>query len=120
MEILDAVKDDDLASVRRFLDCDASLANASGPVGTVLSCAAGGGHVQIMTALLKAGADPNAKGGLQESTALHTAAAFGPLAAVDCLLANGADVNARDALGQTPLVARIYDREKRLIKTVRR
>lgn len=102
-EIFEAVQNNDLQRVRRLLDADASLADAIDGEYPVLAIAAGRGHVDVMQALLSAGADPNAKSRLDGSTAMHVAALFGPMPPVDCLLANGADVNARDALGQTPL-----------------
>lgn len=71
---------------------------------TPLHVAARGGHGDVMVALLKAGADPNAVTSTGV-TALHLAAGSGAVEGVTALLDKGADPNARDPeLGQTPLV----------------
>ena len=59
--------------------------------------------VEMLSALLQAGADANRSGGV--TTPLVEAAGRGSLAAVDLLLQNGADVNGTDATGNTPLMA---------------
>ncbi len=71
---------------------------------TPLHIAARGGHGDIVSALLKAGSDPNA---LTASgvTALHFAAGSGTAEGIAALLDKGADPNAREReWGQTPLV----------------
>lgn len=59
--------------------------------------------LQMLSALLQAGADANRSGGV--TTPLVEAAGLGSAAAVDLLLQSGADVNAADATGNTPLMA---------------
>jgi cytohesin len=74
---------------------------------TSLHEAAEKNNVKTIIALLKAGADVNAKGKTGD-TPLH-AAAFGNAAkAIDALIKAGADVNARDIFGKTPLECVLY------------
>lgn len=69
---------------------------------TPLHKAAERGHPDPVAALLKDGADPNAKDEYGR-TPLHRAAREGRVATVTALLANGADRNAKDTHGCTPL-----------------
>jgi ankyrin repeat protein len=66
------------------------------------AAAAGGADVGLVSALLDAGADPNARqrGGFRP---LHSAAANGDAALVQLLLARGADRSAATDDGRTPL-----------------
>ncbi len=59
--------------------------------------------VEMLGALLKAGANANQSGGV--TTPLVEAAGRGSVAAVELLLQNGAAVHATDATGNTPLMA---------------
>ena len=82
---------------------------------TPLHSAAGTGDTATLTALLAAGADPNARDSMGAYTPLHYAAAFPShridedverhlfAFAVPALLAAGADPNACDSAGFTPL-----------------
>lgn len=58
---------------------------------------------RAMSALLKAGASPNAKEPVHGGTPLHVAAFNGHLAVVKALVSAGANVNSRDHEGWTPL-----------------
>lgn len=60
------------------------------------------GDIDLLDALIDAGAQVNARGELG-ATPLHMAAAHGSLSAVELLLANGANVNAQTDKGTTPL-----------------
>jgi hemoglobin len=62
-----------------------------------------GGSVAVVQALVRAGADVNACGGVKRCTPLHMAARRGFVAIAEALLACGADIGARDSLGVTPL-----------------
>jgi truncated hemoglobin YjbI len=58
---------------------------------------------EIVRALVRAGADLNASGGVMRATALHMAARRGHVEIARALLDSGATVNARDRKGDTPL-----------------
>ena len=58
---------------------------------------------EIVRALVRAGADVNACGGVMRATALHMAARRGHVEIARALLDSGAAVNARDRKGDTPL-----------------
>ncbi|MGD8569498.1 MAG: ankyrin repeat domain-containing protein [Gammaproteobacteria bacterium] len=68
----------------------------------LLMLAAGLGHQQIATALLKKGVSPNATG-IKQRSALMAAVAFDKVELVKLLLERGADINARDEDGATAL-----------------
>jgi ankyrin repeat protein len=67
-----------------------------------LHVAASGAHVDVIEALLRAGADPNGVA-TDGATPLHTAAHRSDAVAVELLLAWGAQVNALDKEGASPL-----------------
>lgn len=69
---------------------------------TVLHYAADSGTPEMVRALLRCGADIDARG-LNGSRALHVAAFAGNTDIVGVLLENGAQVNAQDNFGNTPL-----------------
>jgi serine/threonine-protein phosphatase 6 regulatory ankyrin repeat subunit B len=66
-----------------------------------LMLAAGGGYVDIINLLIKAGADINATGNM--GSALHLAVTHGHVDAVKMLLKAGASTKLRDDEGKTPL-----------------
>ncbi len=123
----------DLALARELLAQDRAQANASTPADHVLGgglsplhLAAQGGHIELMEALLAAGADVNARDA-RGNTPLHFVISFGPRQFLDplpdlsaaaqdvgvyrlltdvprYLLEQGADLNAREAdQGRSPL-----------------
>jgi len=65
-------------------------------------CASGAGP-EVVRALVGAGADVNACGGVTRATALHMAARRGHVEIARALLRCGAAVNSRDRRGDTPL-----------------
>jgi ankyrin repeat protein len=76
-----------------------------GPAGwPPLAMAAAAGHLDIVGALLEAGASPGAAGP-EGSTALIEAARYGHAAVVARLLRSGADANQRSQRKETPLMA---------------
>jgi hypothetical protein len=125
---LDAILDNDRASVKSLLRTDVGLARRRIDeakmyeskifhwiyVGdTVLHLAAAGYRVEIAKLLLAAGADPNARTNHRHSGPLHYAAdgyITGPawdakrqVKMIGCLLDAGADIDAQDKNGATPL-----------------
>ena len=98
---LDAIHRHDLTAVRKSLSANKSLARSTDAAGSsALMHAAYAGTLDIMHALLAAGADPNAKNE-REATALHWA--VGDAAKLKLLLSKGAAVDAKTVEGRTPL-----------------
>lgn len=71
---------------------------------TALGLAAENGDVEIVEALLKAGADPNLKDGAQQTPPIYHAVRNGHAPVAEILLKAGADSNAKDRTGEAPLV----------------
>ena len=63
------------------------------------------GFVEVMQALLDAGADVNHVGGEFSSSSLYQAAAFNQPQAIALLVRAGGDVNLATSQGGTPLIA---------------
>jgi hypothetical protein len=126
--LLSAIVDDEIATAKRLLRDDRSLATCliQKPklyqskifhwiyVGdTALHLAAAGYRVEIVKALVKAGADVNSAKNMRKSSPLHYAAdgfITGPVwdakrqvATIRCLLNHGADIHLQDMNGATPL-----------------
>ena len=126
--ILEAILEDDRASVKKLLKADTNLATRlideewlydskifhwiyAGD--TALHLAAAGYRVEIAGLLLAAGADPNSAMNHRRSGPLHYAAdgyIVGPawdakrqVKTIRCLLDAGADINAQDKNGASPL-----------------
>lgn len=99
---LDAVRRSDISTARKRLKADKSLANAKDNGGsTALMHAALLAGTDVMTMLLDAGADVNAKN-RRNATALHWA--ITELPKVKLLLDRGADPNVHSVEGRTPLL----------------
>ena len=92
-----------LAAVKQALT-DGADPNAQDPQSgsTMLSIAALMGHTEIVTVLLKHGADVNAKS-RDGSTALHAAAFLGRAETTELLLEKGADTTLRNNMGSTAI-----------------
>src|ERR1041384_7680901 len=104
--LLSAVKEGNLAAVRKLLakgaDVNASDANGLTPLMAAIS----GGNSEIVQVLSSAGADVNART-VDGYTALHVAAVDREIHIVERLIALGADVNARTRNNVTPLMCSI-------------
>jgi ankyrin repeat protein len=74
---------------------------------------------EIVRALVRAGADVNACGGVTGATALHMAARRGHVETTRALLDSGAAVNARDRKGDTPLQRAINCRKNGVAQLLR-
>jgi len=73
------------------------------PLYSVANECAKSSGAQVVGALIAAGANIHASGGVKRCTALHMAARRGHLEIAEALLEGGADIEARDSLGETPL-----------------
>lgn len=104
-QLNDAVLRGDLAAVERLVSQPAgrALVRANTDLGTeAIFFAAELGHVEILSCMMAAGADPNKSTSIG-GRALHQAAFSGQAGAVRCLLAAGADVDPRTLELTTPL-----------------
>ena len=88
-----------------MLGTDPNLLDRGGhtPLYAVANECASEGGGDVVRALLKAGADVNACGGVTRATPLHMAARRGHLEIARVLLECGAAIDARDRKGDTPL-----------------
>lgn len=111
--VIRAAKKGDEGTVRTLIEADPALLNARDRDGsTPLHCAAWKGHATVVTLLLDAGADVNARNQNDHwgDTPLHAAAHGGQRVVAEILITRGADVNARNSRGNTPLAeSRIHD-----------
>ena len=99
--LLDAIHRHDLSVVRKALAADRTLISAVDSAGsTALMHAAYAGTLDIMNALLDAGADVNARND-RKATALHWA--LTDASKLRLLLSKGADANAKTVEGRTVL-----------------
>ncbi len=100
-DVIDIIHRQDAAGLRRALAADRFLARQSDGAGsTALMHAAYAGTLDMMQALLDAGADVNA-GNDRKATALHWAVA--DTVKLKLLLSKGADLNAKTVEGRTVL-----------------
>lgn len=73
----------------------------------------------IVKALVRAGADVNASGGVTRATPLHMAARRGFIEIARTLLDHGGDINSRDSKGDTPLQRAINCRKAGVAELLR-
>jgi peptidoglycan/LPS O-acetylase OafA/YrhL len=92
----------DVDAVRRRFAAEADVEGSDAVFRRrMLSWAACSNHPEVVSAVIDAGADVNARGGLGDTT-LHEAVAFGRDEAVAVLLERGADPHVANRSGRTP------------------
>ncbi len=98
------------------LGTDPNLLDQGGhtPLYAVANGCASAGGGEVVRALVKAGADVNACGGVTRATPLHMAARRGHVEIARALLECGAAINARDRKGDTPLTRAINCRQSQV------
>lgn len=103
--LLDAAESGDHAVALRLVSAKGTNVNAASADGaTAIMYAAANGDLELVKALIKAGADVKLKNQLGTS-ALTEAAIIGNAPIVDALLKAGADPNFKNFDGETPLMA---------------
>jgi ankyrin repeat protein len=109
--ILRAAKRGGLPDVYELVKKDKALLNARDTDGsTPLHCAAWKGHVEVVEALLDAGAKINDHNQNDHwgTTPLHAAAHGNQKKVVELLIARGADLNARNLNDRTPIGETVF------------
>lgn len=109
--LIDASKEGNLAEVRRLLDTPGTNVNAQNELGrTALSWASSKGHIEVVKALLAAGADKNLQDGIGKDTPLIWALENRHREIAMLLITAGANVNLTNTLGKSALFyAEDYD-----------
>ncbi len=105
-EVLKACKKGDTAAVERLIKADVALLETRDADGcTLLHCACWKGNAEMVSLLLKLGADIHATNQNNHfgNTALHAAAHGNHKPVAEVLLAHGADFHAVNHNGRTPL-----------------
>src|SRR5215467_1841193 len=103
-EIIKAAKKGDTAKIKELLALDRELMQARDSDGsTPLHCATWKGHQEVVSVLLKAGADVNAQNTNDHwgTTPLHAAAHANQAAIAQLLIDHGAQLDAQDREGRT-------------------
>jgi ankyrin repeat protein len=103
--LLDAVERGDRAAAIRLLAVKGTDPNQAGPDGTTaIMYAASNGDVELVRALIRAGANVKLQNQFGTS-AITEAAIIGSAPIIDALLKAGADANTKNPEGETPLMA---------------
>ena len=103
----EAARTGDLDAVNHFIivhmaDVNATTSYGDTPLHYATGDGTGVGHVPVVSVLIAAGANVNAKED-EGQVPLHQAAIKGNIPVISMLIAAGADVNARNGYNQTPL-----------------
>lgn len=101
--MMTSAENGDMAEVKKYISewKDINALNGLGSC-TALHLAAEEGHTVVVKALIKAGADTDARDRLQK-TALHDAARNGHLEVVETLIKAGSDPSVKSTDGSTPM-----------------
>jgi hemoglobin len=102
--------------LRLGVDPDIRDRGGHAPLYCVANECASEAGADLVRALVRAGADVNACGGVTRATALHMAARRGHLAIAHALLDCGASIDARDRKGDTPLQRAINCRKEAAVR----
>ena len=102
--IIQSAREGDVAAVRRLLERDPGIINATDErQSTALHFAASAGSTEMVGLLLDHGADPDLQN-LDGHTPLQRAAIYGRDESVDLLLEHDAALDLRDDYGRSPLL----------------
>lgn len=103
------------------IGCDPDIEDRGGhtPLYSVANGNASPAGAEVVRALLRAGADVHAHGGVTRATPLHMAARRGHVEIARVLIAHGANVNAKDRKGDTPLQRAIHCRKNEVASVLR-
>jgi ankyrin repeat protein len=115
-DLVDSAGQGEMGAIKQLLRAykpDINSQNSSGL--TSLFVASTAGRPEVVSFLIKLGADVNRRNGaprdlrqrnmfIEGQTPLHAAAAANHIPILEILLKNGADINAQDRKGQTPLI----------------
>jgi truncated hemoglobin YjbI len=113
-----------LTTVELLLRLGADPDALDGAKHTPLYCVgnecAGAESAEIVRALVRSGAQVDARDGLMRTTALHMAARRGNAVVAKALLECGADIDARDSRGDTPLQRAVKCRKPHVAELLRK
>ena len=115
LELLQAARDGDAASVARLLEDPQNPDLADRFTNTALHWAAEGGHPEVARCLLEVGAELDKENG-HGFTPLHLAAARGHVQVAGCLLQAGADKDKARTDGVTPLHMAAMNRHSEIVR----
>lgn len=108
-DLIEAIRNEDVAGVEALLKKGARVRTADQQGDKPIQIAAGRGNIDIVRALIGAGADVNESGSDATAglTPLHRAVSQGDLDVVELLLDNGADVNVNTSSFDTPFISAV-------------
>jgi ankyrin repeat protein len=103
----EAINSDDVQRMCSLIGDSSDRLRQMTPFGTWLHIAARSGKLEIVRALIRLGADVNAKGGVFGGAAINLAASSGHLGVVQALFEAGAELDVSEP-ERNPLFAAIY------------